>query len=274
MSFSVEGKTAIITGAASGIGHAIARHFVDQGAKVILADMSDKRLKTNCDDLCSRENVRLFVGDLRERLTVANLLSATIDAFERVDILINAARSFVLSDPLDPADETVDEALAQNLTVALQVSRAVARRLVTQAEAENGDDATDKRRADAGTIVNFSSIAAHRTQAELLGYSISTAAAEQMTRTLAVALARHHIRVNAIALGSVMSASLKDHLSEHPDYRDSILGGTPLRRIGTAQEVAEAVQFLASTASGFMTGQVLNFDGGRSLLDAVQRPAH
>ncbi|MCC6002595.1 MAG: SDR family oxidoreductase [Pararhodobacter sp.] len=276
MSFSVEGKTAIITGAASGIGHAIARHFADQGANVMLADMNDKRLKSNCDDLCALENVQLFVGDLRERLTVANLLSATIDAYDRVDILVNAARSFMLTDPLDAADETVDDALAQNLTVALRVSRAVARRMITQAEAdaETSADAADKHRRDAGTIVNFSSVAAHRTQAELLGYSISTAAAEQMTRTLAVALAQHHIRVNAIALGSVMSASLKDHLSDHPDYRDAILKGTPLQRIGTAQEVAEVAQFLASSASSFMTGQVLNLDGGRSLLDAVQRPAH
>ncbi len=276
MSFSVEGKTAIITGAASGIGHAIGRHFIDQGANVVLADMSDKRLKSTCDDLGKLDNVRLFVGDLRERLTVANLLSTTIDAFDRVDILINAARSFVVTDPLDPGDETVDQALAQNLSVALSVSRAVARRMISQARAEEGaaEDRNDTRRRDAGTIVNFSSVAAHRTQPELLGYSISTAAAEQMTRTLAVALAPHHIRVNAIAIGSVMSASLKDHLGEHPDYRDSILHGTPLARIGTAQEVAEVAQFLSSSASGFMTGQVLNIDGGRSLLDAVQRPAH
>ncbi len=274
MSFSVEGKTAIITGAASGIGHAIARHFADQGAQVVLADQNEKRLKANCDDLCKAENVRLFVGDLRTRLTVANLLSATIDAFDRVDILVNAARQFALTDPLDPADETVDEAIAQNLTVALRVSQAVARRMIAQAEAANGETSSDRRPRDCGTIVNFSSVAAHRTHAQLLGYSVSTAAAEQMTRTLAVALASHHIRVNAIAVGSVMSASLKDHLAEHPDYRDAIMHGTPLARIGTAQEVAEVAQFLASPASGFMTGQVLNLDGGRSLLDAVQRPAH
>lgn len=268
MSFSIAGKTAIVTGAASGVGHAIARHFIDEGANVILADQSEKRLKANCEGLSERENARLFIGDLREKLAIANLLSATVDAFDRVDILINAARSFAMTDPLDPLDTTVDEALSQNLMVALRLSQAVARRMIAQAE-KNED-----RKSDAGSIVTIGSIAAQRAQPEILAYSISTAAAEQMTRALAVALAPHHIRVNAIALGSVMSASLRDHISEHPEYRDSIIRGTPLNRIATAAEVAEAVQFLASGAAGFITGQVLNFDGGRGLLDAVQRPAH
>jgi 7-alpha-hydroxysteroid dehydrogenase len=271
MSFSLTGKTAIISGAASGIGHAVARHFLDQGANVVFADQNEKRLKNGCDDLAEHENARLFIGDLREKLAIANLLSATIDAFERVDILVNAARMFTTTDPLDPADASVENALNQNLHVALRLSQAVARRMIAQSEAEDRDE---KRAFDAGTIVNLTSVAAHRTQPELLAFSISTAAAEQMTRSLAVALAPHHIRVNAVAIGSVMSASLKDVVAEHPEYRDSIIEGTPLHRIGTANEVAEAVQFLASSASGFITGQVIGVDGGRSVLDTVQRPAH
>jgi 7-alpha-hydroxysteroid dehydrogenase len=270
MTATLSGKTVIVTGAAAGIGHAIARHFLDVGANVVLADMSDKRLKSGCDDLSDHENALLFSGDLRERLTVANLLSATIDAFGRIDVLVNAARAFMTTDPLDPADESVEEALAQNLVVALRVSQAVARRMITQAEAEDESN----RRGPAGSIVNFSAIAAHCAQPELLGYSISTAAAEQMTRSLAVALAPHHIRVNALAIGSVMSASLKDRLADSPDYRDRIIKGTPLRRIGTASEVAAAAQFLASEAASFITGQVLVVDGGRMLLDPVQTPAH
>jgi 7-alpha-hydroxysteroid dehydrogenase len=268
MSFSISGKTAIITGAASGIGHAIARHFLDEGANVVFADLSEKRLKSGCDDLANHENARLFVGDLREKLNVANLLSATIDAFDRVDILINAARMFCTTDPLDPTDNSVELALGQNLHVALRLSQAVARRMISQAETD------EQTTNDVGTIVNLSSVAAHRTQPELLAFSISTAALEQMTRSLAVSLAPHHIRVNAIAVGSVMSGSLRDVIAEHNDYRDSIIAGTPMRRIGTANEVAEAAQFLASPASSFMTGQVIGLDGGRSVLDTVQRPAH
>lgn len=268
MSFSISGKTAIITGAAAGIGHAIARHFLEQGANVVFADLSDKRLRTGCDDLTEHENARLFVGDLREKLNVANLLSATMDAFDRVDILVNAARMFCVTDPLDPADTSVEDALNQNLHVALRLSQAVARRMILQAEQ---DDSPDN---DPGTIVNISSLAAHRTQPELLAFSISTAALEQMTRSLAVALAPKNIRVNAIAVGSVMSGSLRDMIADNPEYRESILVGTPMHRIGTAKEVAEAAQFLASTASSFITGQVIGLDGGRSVLDTVQRPAH
>ncbi len=270
MTVSIAGKTAIVTGAAAGIGLAIARHFVDEGANVVLADMNEKRLKNGANELIEHERALFFTGDLRERLTVANLLSATIDAFDRVDILINAARAFVTSDPLDPADTSVEESLSQNLMVALRLSQAVARRMIAQAQAAGEDE----RGSPAGAIINFSATAAHRTQPELLGYSISTAAAEQMTRSLAVALAPHQVRVNALAIGSVMSASLKDQIAEHPDYRDRIIRGTPLRRIGTAAEVAEAAQFLASDGAGFVTGQVLTLDGGRTLLDSVQTPAY
>jgi len=95
-----------------------------------------------------------------------------------------------------------------------------------------------------------------------------------MTRSLAVALAPKGIRVNAVAFGSVMSASLQAVLKENPDYRDEIAGATPLGRIAAPVELAEAVQFLASDAAGFVTGQVLTVDGGRSLLDVVSAPAH
>ena len=95
-----------------------------------------------------------------------------------------------------------------------------------------------------------------------------------MTRSLAVALAPKGIRVNAVAFGSVMSASLQAALKDNPGFRDEISVATPLGRIAAPAELAEAVQFLASDAAGFLTGQVLTVDGGRSLLDVVTAPAH
>ncbi len=266
MTFSIEGKTAIVTGAANGVGLAIARRFADKGANVMFADMDEKRLVKECGKLPDEGNMRYFAGDLRERLSMANLLSATLDAFDRVDILINGSRQMLPSDPLDIDDDSVPQLLDQNLTTALRLSQIVAKRMIKQAEgSEEGQ---------AGSIVNLSSIAARRTHPSLLGYSVSCAALDQMTRSLAVALAPHRIRVNAVAFGSVMSSSLKDTLKEHRSYRTDIEEHTPLGRIAAPTEVAETAQFLASEGAGFMTGQILTVDGGRTLLDPVAAPAH
>ena len=269
MSFSIAGRTAIVTGAASGLGLAIARHFADMEANVVFADMDEARLHAEMGDAAdSHENIRLFAGDLRERLTLANLLSTTLDAFDRVDILVNASRQVAASDPLDAEKDGVEALLQQNLMTSLRLSQVVARRMIRQAEEDGQPE------GNCGSIVNLSSIAARRTHPELLGYSVSCAALDQMTRSLAVALAPHRIRVNAIAFGSVLSGSLKDALKENTDYRSDIRDHTPMGRIARPGEVAEAVQFLASESSRFVTGQVMTVDGGRTLLDPVTAPAH
>jgi 7-alpha-hydroxysteroid dehydrogenase len=275
MSFSITGKTAIVTGAANGVGLAIARHFVDQGANVVCADMDEAKLIEEfgdnpeaCDD-SEEKPTRIFAGDLREKLTLANLLSATIDAFDRVDILVNASRQVMTSDPLDVDDKTVMCLLEQNLLTAMKLSQLIARRMIQQ-----GEDLPEDSDAPLGSIVNLSSIAATRTQPGLMAFSIAAAALEQMTRSLAVALAPHRIRVNAISFGSVMSASLMENLREDRALRGMIVEGTPLGRIARATEVAETARFLTSEGSGFMTGQILTVDGGRTLVDAVGAPAH
>lgn len=266
MSFSIAGKTAIVTGAANGIGLAIGRQFAEKGANVMFADMDEKRLADELGTQAEDGNVRYFAGDLRERLTIANLLSATLDAFDQVDVLVNGARQVIPSDPLDPDDESVITLLNQNLMPALRLSQLVAKRMIKQAKGQE--------EGAAGSIINLSSIAARRTHPDLMAYSVSSAALDQMTRSLAVALAPHRIRVNAVAIGSVMSASLKSTLKDNRGYRQDIEDHTPLSRIAAPTELADAVQFLAADASGFMTGQILTLDGGRTLLDPVAAPAH
>jgi 7-alpha-hydroxysteroid dehydrogenase len=268
MSLSITGKTAIVTGAANGIGLAIARHFVSMGANVMFADMDEDRLEAEVGaDARTEGQVRMFAGDLRQKLTINNLLSATMDAFDRVDILVNASRQVLLADPLDPDADAVEALLEQNLLTGLRLSQMTARRMVKSAEKMGQGGMI-------GAIVNLSSIAAQRVQPNLMGYSISCAAVDAMTRSMAVALAPKGIRVNAVAFGSVMSASLQDLLGGTPDYQQIITDGTPLNRIASANELAETVQFLASDASAFITGQVITVDGGRSLLDTVRAPAH
>lgn len=270
MTFSISGKTAIVTGAANGVGLAIARHFADNGANVMFADMDEARLKAEVGDEAAKDDsaMRYFAGDLREKLTIANLLSVTIDAFDAVDILVNASRQVATSDPLNVDDGSVAELLDQNLMTSLRLTQLISRRMIRQAE-ESG-----REQGPVGSIVNLSSIAARRAHPDLLAYSVSSAALEQMTRSMAVALAPHRIRVNAIAFGSVMSASLKKALKDDGNARDEIVENTPLAKIGSADEVASAAQFLSSDGAGFMTGQVLTIDGGRTLVDTVGAPIH
>ena len=270
MSFSIAGKTAIVTGAANGLGRAVARHFADHGANVMFADMDEARLLREVGAPAKSEDghVRCFAGDLREKLTLANLLSATIDAFDRVDILVNASRQMMVSDPLNSDDDSLDTLLQQNLMTSYRLTQVIARRMISQAEKEERDE------GQIGSIVNLSSIAARRTRGDLLAYSVSTAALDQMTRSMAVALAPHRIRVNSVAFGSVMSASLQAALGEDEEIREQIIAGTPVGRIAGPGEVAEAAQFLASAGSGFMTGQIVTVDGGRTLLDPVTAAAH
>jgi 7-alpha-hydroxysteroid dehydrogenase len=269
MSFSIAGKTAIVTGAANGVGLAIGQHFLHEGANVVFADMDEDALLREVGESTEQEvKARIFAGDLRKKLTITNLLAATVDAFERVDILVNASRQFMTTAVLSADDTSMDELLQQNLLTALRLSQAVARRMIKQAEA------VEDKTGPIGSIVNISSIAARRTHPDLLAYSVSNAALDQLTRSMAVAFADRRIRVNGVAFGSVMSASLKGQLRDDDDMRDAIVESTPMHRIANANEVSDAVQYLASDAAGFVTGQIITVDGGRTLIDPVAVAAH
>jgi 7-alpha-hydroxysteroid dehydrogenase len=267
MSFSIKGKTAIVTGAANGIGLAIARHFIDQGANVMLADMDENKLISERDAIGS-DQAQCFAGDLRQKLTIANLQSATIDAFDSVDILVNASRQVLPSNPLEAKEDSFEALFQQNVLANLRLTQSVAKLMINQAKEDDEPSNT------IGTVVNLSSIASDRTHPDLLAYSVSCAALNQMTRSLAVSLAQDRIRVNAIAIGSVMSANLQTVLRKDEDLRDEMTKITPMGRIAEAQEVAEVAQFLAAGSSSFVTGQIVTVDGGRTLIDPLNTAVH
>jgi len=266
MSFSISGKIAIVTGAAGGVGLAIARHFLAQGASVVFADEDEEALATVFGDEKPGDlpNALTFVTDQRSRLSTANLVSSTIDAFDRVDILVNAARDVQLSDALDAEKDAVQPLFEANVLAALRLSQAVAKRMIAQAEREDRSEGT------IGAIVNLSSIAATRTFAGMMGWSIAAAALDQMTRSLAVTLAPRRVRVNGLAYASVLSPPLTAAMKETQGLRAAVLAATPAGRIANPGEISEMAQFLASDASDFIVGQVLVADGGRSLLDTVR----
>ena len=258
----------MITGAANGVGLAIARAFAEAGARVVMADIDEEHLSTEANQMVEYGlEVVAFVGDVRERLTIANLLSAATDAFDRIDILVNASRHVTYADPLELTPEDLTTLFDQNVGATLRLTQAVVKKFMRQAEIPG-------EVAPTGAIVNVSSIASQRTLPEMTGYSVASAALDQLTRSLAVALASDGIRVNGVAIGSVMSANLRDSIADTPELRDEIITATPAGRIGGAEEAAAAALFLASEQASFVTGQVVNVDGGRSLLDPLRRPVH
>ncbi|WP_323715581.1 SDR family NAD(P)-dependent oxidoreductase [Paracoccus aminovorans] len=264
MSLSIQGKTAIVTGAARGIGLAIARQFAEAGAHVMFADSDEAALDAELGPEAAGDGpIRGFAGDLGQKLTLANLVSATIDAFDRVDILVNAHRMVQGCDPLAVGEDQLAEMLRQNMISGLRLSQLVARRMMAQA------DESEPNPVQNGAIVNVTSLAADWPQPQMLAYSIASAAQAQATRSLASALAPQRIRVNGVAFASIMSNNMQLKLREDPGLRERMIAATPLGRIACADELAGTVQFLASEASGFVTGQILRVDGGRSLGDPL-----
>ena len=264
MPISLGARTAIITGAAQDVGLAMARRFLEAGARVMLADADEKALAGAEDELDEGEGrLARFHYVAQDRLSIANLIAATIDRFDRIDILVNGPPSIMAPGAfLELGTDQFDTAVGANVRAVFQLSQAVAKRMIQQA-------AEDER---SGVIVNISSIAASRTVPELLTLSVSCAALDQLTRSMAASLAPHGIRVNAIALGGVLSARLRTALREDADLREDMIRVTPLGRLGNLEEVAEAALFVASEHASYITGQIIAVDGGRMLLDPLASP--
>ena len=246
-------KVAIVTGAAHGIGLAIARHFVAEGARVTLADVD-----ATAGEAAARAlgNARFLATDVGDATSAANAVAETCLAFGDLDIAVNNAGIIHAADFLDLTEADFDRVLRVNLKGAFLVGQAAARRMVAQV----------KSGKPPGAIVNISSINAVVAIANHTPYCVSKGGIDQLTKVMALALAPYGIRVNAIGPGSIMTDILKA-VATDKDAKRRILSRTPLGRIGEPDEIAAIAVFLASSEASYMTGQTIYADGGRLALN-------
>ena len=264
----LQNKTAIITGASNGIGMEIGRKFLLAGANVVFSDY----VKFDLESLISgvpldSGSAHSFYGNMQDKLAINNLIATTLNKYEKVDILVNANRTIIPSNPLDEKGGALEKSISQNLIATLNVSQLFAKSVIKQTKNRKNSEIV-------GSIINLTSIAANQTIPDMMPYSVSCAALNQLTRSLAVSLAKSGIRVNAISLGSIMSSSLRLNLHSNPELQDSIIDATPLGYIAEPEEVAELALFLSSEGASFLTGQVITIDGGRSIVNKLEKAAY
>jgi NAD(P)-dependent dehydrogenase (short-subunit alcohol dehydrogenase family) len=248
----LDNKVAVVTGGAKGIGYAIARRFLEEGARVVIADVDDEAGPRAVAELDGIGRIRYVECDVGERLDVRNLVAATIDGFGDIDILVNNAAILVKADFLDLDPEDFDRVLRVNLKGAFLCGQAVARHMVERIKAGGRP----------GAIVNLSSVNAVFAIPDQVPYSVSKGGLSQLTKVMALSLAAYGIRVNAIGPGSIATEMLESVMN-NPAVRNTILSRTPLGRIGEPREIAAIAAFLASDEASYITGQTIYADGGR-----------
>ncbi|SDU35422.1 SDR family NAD(P)-dependent oxidoreductase [Stappia sp. ES.058] len=249
---SLENKVAIVTGAAGGIGFAIAKRFVTDGAKVVIADQDETRGEAAEAELKALGDVFFVHCNVAEKLDVRNLVAATLDAYGDIDILVNNAGIVVGADFLDLDETDFDRVLSVNLKGAFLCSQAVARHMVDRVK-EGGTP---------GSIINMSSVNAVFAIPNQVPYSVSKGGLNQLTKVAALSLAEYGIRVNGIGPGSIMTEMLAS-VNSDPAAKARVLSRTPLRRVGEPSEIAGVAAFLASDDASYITGQTIYADGGR-----------
>ena len=244
----LEGKSLIVTGAARGIGAAIVERLLHEGARVVLSDVDVAAGEASSSALSQRGDVRFFRCDVGEAKDAAALIAHAVAQFGRVDGVVNNAGIVHAADVLDLAEADFDRVLRVNLKGAFLVSQQAARQMVVQGKG--------------GAIVNMSSVNARLAIPNQLPYAVSKGGLSQLTNVMAVALAPHGIRVNAIGPGSIMTDMLKTIAVDTP-ARHKLLSRTPLGRIGEPGEIAAIAAFLLSQDASYITGQTIYADGGR-----------
>ncbi len=243
----LKSRVGLVTGAAHGIGLACARAFIAEGARVMLTDVDAKAGATAAKSLGARARfVACDVGDAKQ---VEAALAAAVKAFGRLDILVNNAGIIHTAEFLDLTEADFERVLRVNLKGAFLMGQAAARRMVKQ--------------GGGGAIINMSSVNAVLAIPNQVPYVVSKGGLNQLTRVMAISLAGHGIRVNAIGPGTIATELAKQAVLGNEAARQRILSRTPMGRLGEPEEVAAVAVFLACDESSYITGQTIYPDGGR-----------
>ncbi len=245
-------RLAIGTGAARGIGLAIAERFAAEGASVTIADILDAEGQAAAAAI----GAHYMHCDVAQAADVQALVAAVVARHGAVDILVNNAGIALGGDFLDVTEADFDRVLAVNLKGSFLMLQACARQMVKQAGAGRKP----------GAIINMSSVNDTLTIPGIVSYCVSKGGVSQLTRATAVALAPHGIRVNAIGPGSISTDMMKGVLADRAALNRA-LSRTPLGRVGEPSEVASIAAFLASDDASYVTGETIYVDGGRMPLN-------